>query len=347
MGLITLPIFLIIVPVILAMPWTTVITDNQRHRLLMCCPLGYFLELALFEFLAVPFTLLRLSFTSLCVVYLAALGIACVFSILKSKKLKPFAGLKIEPYSAWEIVYAVAALALIGWQVFRSVTLDRTYMSFDDATYVAMANDALTNNVLDTLDPYTGIYIQLPIIRIFHSSILFPAFLSWASDIPVVLMEHTILDIYYLITGYIIYCYMGFVLFRKRESAFCFVSVVAVLYVYGDYSMYSPSMRFLGLNYVGKAILAVLFFPLLFSTMVERLNKPYQPGYGVLLLLLSTAACSLTLCGAVTVVVNVTLPVIFMLFGKERDWKQLRYILWTGIIPVLCLSIFFWYRFAI
>ena len=347
MGFLTLPVFLVIVPIILAMPWTAVVTDNRQNRLLLCWPLGYFLEFALFEFLAVPFTLLRFSFSALCVVYLVVLCGACVVSILKSKPLSPFKGLKIEPYSVWEIIYAVVALALIGWQIYHAVTMDRTYMSFDDSTYVAMANDALTNDLLVSLQPYTGVFTRLPVNRALQSSLIFPAFLSWTSGISVVLMEHTILDVYYLIIGYVIYCYMGFALFKKRENALCFLCVVSTLYIFGNYSIYSQTMRFLGLNYVGKAILAVLFFPLLFAMMTEKLQKPYQRRFGVLLLLMSAAACGLTLFGAVTVVANVTLPIVFMLFGKKRDWKQLRYIPWVGMIPVLCVFIFVLYRFVV
>lgn len=346
MGVLALFLVLLVIPFLIALPWTTVITKKAGNRLLVSWPLGFFLELAVFFFLTVPFTFLRLPFSSLCYVYTAALLMICVISvrvILKSKPLR----WTMPKLTGWEVFYLVVALIVVGWQVYRALTLDRTYMSLDDATYVAMPNDALTHNALYAHDAYTGLYQNYQIHRVLQSWLVFPAYLSWISGISVVMMMHAVLDVCFLLMGYCIYYYMGCVLFKRREDALIFVTIVSVIYIYGNYSIYSQSFRFLGMNAQGKAVLAVLLFPLLFTMMIEQLKEVYQAEFGVLLLLLSAAACSLTLFGAVTVVANVALPVVFMLFGKKRVWKQLGYILWTGIIPVLCLSIFFWYRFAV
>lgn len=346
MGVLALLLVLLVIPFLIALPWTTVVTRKAGNRLLVSWPLGFFLELAVFFFLTVPFTFLRLPFSSLCYVYTAALLMICVISvrvILKSKPLR----WTMPKLTGWEVFYLVVALIVVGWQVYRALTLDRTYSSFDDATYVAIPNDALTQNALYTHDAYTGLYQSFQIHRVFQSWLVFPAYLSWISGISVVAMMHTVLDVSFLLMGYCIYYYMGCVLFKHRVDALIFEIFVSVIYIFGNYSIYSQSYRFLGMNYQGKAALAVLFFPLLFTMMIERLKGSYHARFGVLLLLLSAAACSLTLFGAVAVVANVALPVIFMLFGKKRDWKQLGYIVWAGIIPALCVSVFFLYRFVV
>lgn len=347
MGYITLPIALIVIPIILAAPWTVVVTDRPWNRLLLCWPLGYFLECALFQFLCVPFTLLGLSFTSLCAAYLALLIGLCGLSLWHCRTLKP---LKLPPLrrpSVREAVCAIVALGLIVWQVYRSLRMDRTVMSYDDSYYVAIASDTLAHNALYVYDAYTGLYTPFAINRVLQTSLVFPAFLSWLSGASVVLMEHTILDVYYLLTGYAIYFYMGSVLFKTLEDALIFLSVVSAAYIFGYYSIYSPTFRFLGMSYQGKAVLAVLFFPMLFTAMIEALDRPYRRRFGALLLLLSAAACGLTLFGAVTMISNVALPLLFLMFTKAREWKKLWYVAWASLIPALNAGIFLLYRLAI
>ena len=123
--------------------------------------------------------------------------------------------------------------------------------------------------------------------------------------------------------------------------------ILSILYIYGNYSIYSPTFRLLGPNYQGKAVLAVLFFPMLFSMMIERLERPFHKRFGYLLCLLSEAACSLTLFGAVTMIVNVTTPTVLLLFSEKHHWKRLWYIVWAGAFPLINIGIFFLYKIAV
>ena len=63
-------------------------------------------------------------------------------------------------------------------------------------------------------------------------------------------------------------------------------------------------------------------------------------------MLLSAAATGMTLFGAVTIVGNVVFPVVASLIGKKRNWKNLRYIFWGSILPVIYGGIYFYCRFV-
>ena len=94
-------------------------------------------------------------------------------------------------------------------------------------------------------------------------------------------------------------------------------------------------------------MLAVSLTPLVLTMMAKKLVEPYQWKVGVLLLLLSLAAVSLTLWGTGTMAVIVTIPVLLSLFRKERDWKHLLYILWGCAAPAGFVLVFLLYRFAV
>lgn len=331
--------FLFIFPVILGTPWACALFGNSNRRMMAILPLGYFLELAVFQFLAFPFALLKLSFTALCICFISVLLVCAVLSIKKA--FSGLQALRIGSFSFWDWFYLLIFLVLFGYQVYHALTMDRTYMSHDDAYYVVVANDALIQNTLFVHEAFTGIGKMLDVHRSMQASLVFPAFLSFVSGISAVTMEHTMLDVYYLLLSYSVYAFLGCILFKKKEDIFIFLIILSVVYIFGNYSLYSPSMRLLGLNYPGKALLAICFLPFLFSLLLIYLNQPYNIVAGFLLFLLSAAATSLTLFGTVTMMITVSVPIFLSLFRKKRERKHLRYIAWSGILPVIYAGIFF------
>ncbi len=324
----------------LGLPWAKKLAGSNVRGYFLCVPLGYFLQTAFFQFLEMPFAWLGFSFSSLCIVFIVVITILSFVSALWSRKLSFQSREKIS-WTPWTTIFAITFIGLLIYQLVLALTMDRTYMSYDDAYYVTVANDTLTHDTLFVTEAYTGLRTTLDIHRTIQSSLVFPAFLSYVSGVSIVLMEHTILDVYYIVLAYITYTYMSTVLFSKLTDRFAFLIILSIVYIYGNYSIYSPTMRLLGLNYVGKAILAYLFFPLLLSMMVENLGKPYSKTYGIVLLLLSASASGLTMFGTVTMVANVCLPVIISLFFKGRQWNKLIYIVWGCTLPAIYACIFF------
>lgn len=343
MRLLFIPVFLIVMPVILGLPWCCVMMRDNLKRTLACLPMGYFLQFALFQLLAFPFACLHFSFSSLCVTFICVDCICAIASLIWLRRHRTFHLPRLR-LSGWAKLYLLIFAIILCYQLYNAFTLDRTYMSYDDASYVARANDALTQDILYAHDPYTGLGTRLSLQRAMQGSLIFPSFLSRVSTVELVTMEHTILDIYYLLLAYVTYAYLSVVLFNV-ENAPVFLLLTAVLYTFGNYSMYSPTMRLLGLNYPGKAILAIIFFPLLYALMTEMVKKKYARSFGVVLLMLSVAASGLTLFATITLVGSVTVIVALSLIRKPRRWKNIRYVLYAGFFPLLYGSIYFAYRF--
>jgi hypothetical protein len=85
---------------------------------------------------------------------------------------------------------------------------------------------------------------------------------------------------------------------------------------------------------------------LLFTLLIQMLEQVYSRKAGLLLLLLSAAATSLTMFGAVTMMLNTTLVVGLSVFRRERQWKHLRYIPWGVALPALYCGAYFLYRYG-
>ena len=341
MKLLLLPLALGVLPVLLGLPWTRLIPSRRGVRSLLCWPLGYFLALALFELLAVPFTLLQGSFFVLAPVYsglLTALAAVSLGVYLRQRRRAPSPREKAAPLSYWEWLYLVAFLGIAGFTVVRAITWDTTTMNYDDAEYLTRAADALAHGKLLGINASTGLAEPIQMKRALQGSLFFPAWLGSLSGLSVTVIARTVLETVHLVMAYTVFAAMAGVLGRKREDALIFLVLVSLLYLMGHYSHYSPTFRLLGPNYQGKATLAVLFFPLVFTLMMCRLEKDYSWAFGLLLALLSVCAVSLTLFGTVTMVMNVALPVAAALVRRPRRWGLLGYVVWASVIPTVCAA---------
>ena len=157
---------------------------------------------------------------------------------------------------------------------------------------------------------------------------------------PVTMVERTFSYTLNLLLAYSCYNYMAEDLYEKRKNRIIFLIFVSLLYLFGYHSHYSMTFRLLGPNSQGKAVLAVIFVPLLFVLFRKMLDYPYDRKFGVLLLFLSDAACSLSLMGVGYMVCITGGMVILSLFRKQRQWKWLLYILWGCSIPCIYACIY-------
>ena len=313
--------------------------------------IGYFVELAVFHVVAFIGTIAYTPFHMIILIYNILLLILSFFSGLYSYKKQLYSNNKFlkthekESWFTWLLILVV--VITISIQVIRGFTYDISYMSYDDAEYTTYAEDALESNLVGLIDPYTGEGIKANYKRIVQSSLVFPAYISGLSGIPVTTVEHTIQYIQFVLLAYSIYYYMASELFANIESRLLFITIISVFYMFGYHSHYSLTFRLLGPNYQGKAVLAVSLTPLVFVILTKKLSEPFQWKVGFLLVLFSLAAVSLTLWGVGTMLVIIPIPVILSLFRKERQGKHLLYIFFGTVIPLGYLGYYVLAKYAI
>ena len=313
--------------------------------------IGYFVELALFHVVAFTGTVTYTPFHVIVIVFSVVLLIAVAMSslYLYRHKLTPKrCSIKNwKKFSWYEWILALVFLVSFSTQIIRGFTYDLTYMSYDDATYVAYAADALETDYIGMVDAYTGVAGCLSIHRTIQTSLVFPSYLSTISGISIATIEHTVLYIQLIVLSYTIYYCMADELCEKRENKLLFISFISVFYIFGYHSHYSLTFRLLGPNYQGKAILAVSLTPMIFLFLTKKLSEPYEWKSGVLMLLFSLSAVSLTLWSVGTLFAIVVITTILSLFRRERQWKHLLYIPWCLIIPLGFASYYLLYRYAV
>ena len=319
-------------PLCMGLPWVRLgRAKTVLSKLCFAYVAGYFLRLTLFHFVALPMTILGMRFSTMSNMFTGLLLIMCAVSAwlgrdaIRAKKKK-------RKLNAYEIVYIVAFVILLLVQLYLTIVMDPTYMTYDDATYTAYSSDALATDYMFITYPTTGVFMQIG-FRVIQTSLLFPAYIVRMTGMPVTMVERTFSYALNLLLAYGCYVYMAEDLYAKRENRFAFLIIISVIYIFGYHSHYSMTFRLLGPNSQGKAILAVTLVPFLFVLLRKWLSESYHWRKGFFLFLLSNAACVLSLMGTVYLIAIVVLITVLSLFGKNRHMENALYIVWTGGMP--------------
>ena len=321
-------------PLCMGLPWVRLGgAKSVITKICFACVVGYFIRLTLFHVVALPMTILGMRFSTMANVFTALLMAVCVISVWLGRKAIRFKQVKLH-LTVFEAIYCTLFIGLLLYQVYMVIVMDPTYMTYDDAGYTAFSSDVLATDFMFITDPITGFFTQIS-FRVIQTSLLFPAYITRMTGMPVTLVERTFSYVVNLLVAYGCYVYLAEDLYPKRENRFIFLIILSTVYIFGYHSHYSMTFRLLGPNSQGKAILAVTLVPMLFVLMAKWLGKPYDRRKGIFLFLLSVAACSLSLMAVAYVPVIVGLITLLYICCERRQWRCLFYVIWACIIPAI------------
>lgn len=260
------------------------------------------------------------------------------FEILK-RKLTPF------PYGR---LYLVLFLVLLGVQLYYAAFYSRTYMA-DDA-YALYSAEALADDMIYGASDATGMGSMGMVVysadwfrRVLQTQNFYTGYLCLWSGLRASEVAHTVMYLYVLLLSYGAMYLLGVSFFGetedREERLWIYLSLIALLYIFGYHSHYSLTFRLLGPNDEGKAILAVAVTPMVLYFFSRVMRDGYKTSYGAALMMLSVAAMSLTLGGAYTFAALI-LSMVFLGLIRHRNWRLLLYMVWAGIFPAICAGIY-------
>ena len=238
----------------------------------------------------------------------------------------------LKSHTIYEFVYLTGFLLIFIFQIVQITRMDITYMGYDDATYTTYGSDALATDLLFQNDVHTGIFQPLSGRYYFYTALIYNAWITKMTGIPITMVMRTVQAVYVFILAFMVYAYMAEDLFASRDNRYGFLLIFSFLYLFGYYSHYSATFRLLGPSSEGKAIATTVLTPLLLTFMKKKMTEKYDWKVGLLLMLFSHAATGLSLWGMGMVFIVVALSVFLSLFRKKE----------TGnIYCILCGSVSF------
>lgn len=318
--------------------------DNYLNRKLYGIPyiifyyvVGFIAMLSIFEVLCVPMSILRIHLHILINTYSTLILLLCVFSIvlLAKKKRRIFVVEEREKVNKSTYVYFILSLIIIGIQLFFVVYYQSNWMSGDDYEYVTRTSSSLYTDMIIS----NGMDVSnLSIIpkRSFCSWEIFIAWLCKLSGINVPTMVHTVLNVSLVAIAFGVFYLMGCELFEELEDRFLFLLVISFVNLFGLYSHYSLTFRWLMTMWQGKAVFMVIVFQFMFVFVLCIAKENYSVWNLIIWIILSLASCALTPTGVGMFEGAFLLITILFILVKKKKW-YIRYFFAGAIFPAIFL----------
>lgn len=305
--------------------------------------MGYFMALSLFWVLCVPFSLLKISFSTLVTVYSICLIALCSLSFFIYIKEKTWQDIilerKIQTFNRFELLYLTLFLLMLGIQLYFATFYESTIWSYDDYEYVVRSQDTIASDHMFLNDILTGKETDFSYKRILNSWQIYIAYLAKMSGYHVTTIAHTILPVILLLFAYLTYTYIAQQLFDKRTDHLIFLCILSAGNIFGLYSPYSLSFRLLATLWQGKAVLSTIVIPFLIFFLPDVYTKKISGRIMFYLILISIAACSLTMMGSgMSVIVCFAMVIILSAYNKRITgmWQCICYC----IIPSIQILVY-------
>ena len=239
---------------------------------------GYLVQITIFQILYIVILKYNANFNLLVRVYEIVILLVAATSVFFGRKL--WKEMQYPHISIWWLI----PTALILFQMIMRI-MQRVYDG-DDAFFVASAVMMESSGVMGLQDPYTGLATAADTRHALAAAPAWIAFLGRASGIHVTVMAHIIWADVVLALVYINAIVIGSILLKdKSEYLPFYATIVALLNIFGNVSLYMPAIFLMTRTWQGKAMYAAWFLPLIFLLLLMlNMEKEKKVGLGVWLL---------------------------------------------------------------
>lgn len=319
---------------------------------------GYIMMWALFQIFAVPGIVMGLRLESLSMIFscmcviVTICGMIGFFRVTLEWKWREFVQEKLEwlKQKVWDkrriIILAISwgiFFLLLLFQLYKSYTL--AYADGDDAYYIPISTAANLGGSMYLLDPYTGAPTTFDVRHGLAPFPMWVAFIAGKMGVNTAVAAHTWIPLVLIPLTYIIYYHIGRVLLEERKQYISvFLNFVALLQIFGNYSIYPASTFLLTRTRQGKAALGNIIIPFLVYLLIMLVKDAEKKGYGSFscvfrLLMLSFAA---SLCSTMSgfLVMFLAGMVFLWLYVKYHKWQLiLQY--FVSFLPCIAYALLY------
>lgn len=308
--------------------------DKKKNKnICLALILGLFSELLMFSILAIPMTFLKCTFSVLKDSWAVVMIILSIVSIfLNRNDLKEIVNVNFEEIKKLPKILTIVFLVLLIIQCYYPFKY--MYEDYDDSNFVAKATIAMDTDTLFVYDDTGRVYTELPTRTVLSQFPHYTAIIASLSNIHPAALAHTVFPVVFIIIAYGFYYVFGKALFKQDQNkTMVFLVLLAIIYIFGDYSRYTNFVRLLCRTWQGKSLIANLTIPFIWYIFIEYIGKENNKfGWGILLLCLGG---SITF-SSMAFILPPMMFVILMLLYAIKDKKK-SYII--GLVSMILIGI--------
>ena len=285
---------------------------RKKKRISMVYIMGFIMQMALFQLVAIPVIVLKPSGFELIVVLYSILTaiivvVGLTLTILDIRNNgNMFKGRHKTgvAYTREEYVLWAFAILLIVFQMVMSLFTQS--FDGDDAYYVVESLLTVETNTLYSIKPYTGLTTSIDLRHALASVPVWIAYLSRISGVHPTIIAHSVMGLIMLPLLYMIYYQCGLILFRKeRKKLPIFLIFVSIIYIFGNVSIYTNATFMMTRTWQGKSMLAnmvilTITWLILAIYDMENIEREMRLGYWITLVMTNIVAA---MCSTASVLV--------------------------------------------
>ena len=326
--------WMFVIPIILGLGILKLDKKGNKN-VCLALVLGLFVELLLFEILSIPMTFLKCTFTLLKNSW--AVGIIILTAISIGINIKTFKEIAVQNYEEFKKlpkILTVIFLVLLLIQCY--VPFKYMHEDYDDSNFVAKATIAIDTNSLFVYDDAGNEYKEFPTRTVLSQFPHYTAVIGELSGTHPTIVAHTIFPVIFVVIAYAFYYVLGMTLFKKDQTkTLVFLNILAVIFIYGDYSRYTNFVRLLYRVWQGKSILANVTLPFIWYVFMEYIGKENSIFGWIILFIALGGSIALS---SMALVLPVITTLILMVIYAIKD-KKIIYIVSILICCIPCVIV--------
>ena len=304
--------------------------------------LGLFTELLVFSMLAIPMTFLKCTFSLLKNSWAVIMIILSTVSIFFNRKnIKDIVKQNVDEIKGLPKILTVIFIILLAVQCY--FPFKYMHEDYDDSNFVAKAVIAVDTDTLFVYDDAGNEYKEFPMRTVLSQFPHYTGTIAVLSNIHPTVLAHTVFPVVFIVIAYSFFYVFGKSLFKNdQKKTMIFLNLLAVIYMFGDYSRYTNFVRLLYRAWQGKSLVANLTIPFIWYVFIEYIGKE-NSKFGWMILGLCLAG-SITFSSMAFILPPMMIAILMLLYAIKDKKKEyviaLGVLLFLAIIAVtICLTL--------
>jgi len=331
--------WLLVVPAMLGMLVSS-FQKEEKNSILYDLLLGYIINFAIFEIIAVFLTVTEQRFTMLVEIYSFGISMLIFLSIIfifkkfyKYKKdinvnkvIENIKKIKIRNISFLSILVII----MIGFQIYMVVAY--AHVNNDDSEFIGSATAMIETDSMYMHSMGGEIRETSNLRRVFSPISAYFALISNLVKIQPAIVAHSILPGVFVILAFIVYYYLGKKLFDNKKSIYIFLIILSLLFMNIN-SHLVHNYYFLLYTWFGRTILSAIIIPFIWLRLFNCMDKENKLIDWIILLAGVLAGCAVT-SNAIPLIP--TMIGLYSLICSIRD-KKIDYIFKSMVCVLPCV----------
>ncbi len=296
---------------------------KENKSMIFAIIIGYIFGFTIFQFLAIPMIFMHLKFTTLAYSWAIIMIILTIVSIIiVRKKIKEIFIENLNTLKEQPRVLIAIVVVIVLFQAFMAFKY--MHEDHDDSNFVAKATIALDTNTLYEYGDTGKELEEIPARNGLSPYPIYTATISKLIGIHPAVVAHTIFPPVFIILAYLLYYLIGKALFKDdNKKAMTFLLILAILFMFGNYSRYTMFGRLLYRIWQGKSMIATIILPFILYLFLEYIGKKEDKFYWFILFI--TLWGSMLLSSMALYLPVLTSAILSLIFAIKD--KKPRYIL--------------------